>query len=90
MDWKLFASVFGTIFLAELADKTQVAGMTMSAKYNKPVLVWAAAVSAYLVVTAISVFLGAFAGKHLKPEIIRYCAGIIFIALGLLILVKKI
>ena len=90
MDWRLFVWVFGAIFFAELADKTQLVGMSMSAKYGKPILIWAASVSAYLVVTAISVFLGAFVGRHLKPEIVRYCAGIIFIALGILMLVKKI
>ena len=31
MDWKLIASTFGVIFLAELGDKTQLAAMTMSA-----------------------------------------------------------
>ena len=28
MDWKLIASTFGVIFLAELGDKTQLAAMT--------------------------------------------------------------
>ncbi len=90
MDWKLFAMTFGAIFFAELADKTQLVGMSMAAKYGKPVLIWTASVSAYLVVTILSVSLGAFVGKHIKPEVMRYTAGIIFIILGALMLIKKI
>lgn len=70
MDWKIFIATFGAIFLAELADKTQLVGIGMSAKSGKPLTVWIASVSAYIIVTAISVFIGSIPGKQLKPEII--------------------
>lgn len=90
MIFKIFTVTFGSIFLAELADKTQFVSMGMSAKSGRPGLVWLASVCAYMVVTAISVIIGSAAGKYFKPELIRYCGGIIFIFMGVLILLKKV
>ena len=55
MDWKIFCATFGAIFLAELADKTQLVGIGMSARSVKPLAVWLGSVSAYIIITAISV-----------------------------------
>ena len=86
----LIGALFGAIFLAELADKTQFVGISMSAKSGKPLTVWLGSVSAYIIVTAISVLIGATLGKYIKPEIIRYSSASLFIVIGLLILLKKI
>jgi putative Ca2+/H+ antiporter (TMEM165/GDT1 family) len=32
MDWKLMATIFGSVFVAELGDKTQLATMAFAAK----------------------------------------------------------
>ena len=90
MDWKIFLATFGAIFLAELADKTQLVGIGMSARSGKPAAVWWGSVSAYMVVTAISVLIGATLGKHIKPEIIRYAGASLFVAIGMLMLLKRI
>ncbi len=90
MDWKIFLATFGAIFLAELADKTQLVGIGMSAKSGKPLIVWLGSVSAYIIVTAISVFIGSTLGKHIKPEIIRYSGALLFVVIGLLMFFRKI
>jgi len=84
MDWKVFAATFGAVFLAELADKTQLVGIGIASKSGKPVSVWLGSVCAYVIITAISVLFGAILGKYIKPEIIRYCAAVLFVIIGLL------
>ncbi|MFA5155780.1 MAG: TMEM165/GDT1 family protein [Candidatus Omnitrophota bacterium] len=89
MDWKIFFATFGAIFFAELADKTQLVGIGMSAKTGKAVNVWMGSVAAYMVVTAISVIIGLIAGSFLKPELIKICGGTLFIVMGILMLAGK-
>lgn len=90
MDWKIFLATFGSIFLAELADKTQLVGISLSAKSGKPLTVWMASVSAYIIITAISVLIGATLGRYLRPEIIRYSSASLFIFIGILMFLGKI
>ena len=40
MDWKLLATVFGTTFLAELGDKTQLALITFTCSNRHPLSVF--------------------------------------------------
>ena len=83
MDWKVFVTVFGTVFLAELGDKTQLATVLFAAKSTSSLwmIFWAA--SAALVLTsAIGVAAGAVVSQHLDPRYLSYAAGVGFIAIG--------
>ncbi len=90
MIWEVFVATFGAVFFAELADKTQLVGIGMAAKTGRPVTVWLGSVSAYIVVTLISVFLGAVMAKFIRPELIRYIGASMFILIGFLMLFKVI
>ena len=90
MDWKVYFATFSAVFLAELADKTQLVGIGMASKSGKPFTVWLGSVSAYIIVTAISVLIGAVLGRYIKPEMIRYTAALLFIIIGILVLTGKI
>lgn len=90
MDWKIFVATFFAVFAAELADKTQLVGIGLASKSGKPFSVWAGSVTAYLVVTAISVFLGALLGRYLRPDVIKITGAVLFIAIGFLMLIGKI
>jgi len=89
VDWKIFFATFTSIFLAELADKTQVIGISMSAKSGKPVVVWLASVAAYMLVTVASVAIGSLLASHIKPDIMRYAGGSLFVILGALMFFGK-
>ena len=90
MDWKIFFATFSAIFLAELADRTQLVGIGMSAKSGKPFMVWLGSICAYIIVTAVSVLIGAALSKYIKPEIIRYAGASLFVIIGILIFWGKI
>ena len=90
MDLKVFFITFGAVFLAELADKTQLVGIGMSAKTGRPVSVWMGSVCAYMIVTVISVFLGTTVGKFVRPELVRDLGALLFILIGVLIFFKVI
>lgn len=83
MDWKLFATIFSTVFLAELGDKTQLATLLFSA--DRPASKWivfAASASALTVAAAIGVVAGAWIGAHLSPRILKLAAGAGFVLIG--------
>jgi len=89
MDWKMFFATFGVVFLAELGDKTQLAGLNLAAKSRMPFLVFLGSVSAYAVVTLITVLLGDTLTKFIRPEYIKYGAASIFIVIGILMFSGK-
>ena len=90
MDGKIVVSVFVTIFLAELGDKTQLASILMTSKTNKPVLVFIGTMLVFAVVTIIGVSVGGVITKFLPISFIKVGAAIAFIIIGILILVGKI
>ena len=90
MDWKIFLTTFTAVFFAELADKTQFVGIGMSAKSGKPLTVWAGSVSAYVIITAVTVLIGATLGKYIKPDLIRYVGASLFVLIGLFMFAGKI
>jgi putative Ca2+/H+ antiporter (TMEM165/GDT1 family) len=83
MDWKIFATVFVTVFLGELGDKTQLATVLFSAdKPHAKWVVFAAASSALVVACAIGVLAGSYVSQHLNPKHLQIVAGVLFILIG--------
>ena len=84
MDWKLAAVAFGTLFLAELGDKTQLAVFTLSADSQKPWPVFAGSASALIVVTLLGAFFGGLVTKYIPPNLLQTIAGLLFVGMGIL------
>ena len=83
MDVKAFLTVFGTVFLAELGDKTQLATVLFAAERRlNPWMVFAAASLALMFAAAMGVLAGAFVARHVDVRLVSIIAGIGFIAIG--------
>jgi putative Ca2+/H+ antiporter (TMEM165/GDT1 family) len=84
MDWKVFGTVFATVFLAELGDKTQLATMLFASKHGvSRWQVFAAASAALVVSTALGVLAGQAIASVVSEKVLHWIAGIGFVAIGL-------
>lgn len=89
MDMKLFLTVAGTVLLAELGDKTQLATMLFAA--DSPARLWTvflAASLALVVASALGVAAGGVMARYVEPRYLSYAAGIGFIAIGIWTLLR--
>lgn len=84
MDPKLILTVFGTIFLAEIGDKTQLATVLFAAREGVSLTaVFIAASLALIAATAIGVLAGSVVSTYIDPKYLSYVAGVGFIAIGI-------
>ena len=84
MDFKIFLMVFGTVLLAELGDKTQLATLLFAA--DKEVSKWTvffAASLALIVASGIGVLAGSLLSQYVNEKYLHYVAGAAFIAIGI-------
>ncbi len=89
MEFKLFATVFTTVFLAEMADKTQLATLLFAADGNHSKwVVFLGAALALVATSAIGVLAGAALSQWLNPRYLNWAAGGLFIAIGVWTLVR--
>jgi putative Ca2+/H+ antiporter (TMEM165/GDT1 family) len=88
MDWKLFFTVFGTMFLAELGDKTQLTILTFTCAYRNPFAVFLGGALALILSTLIAVLIGAGLQKVVPVKALHTIAAIAFIIIGILLLIK--
>ena len=86
---KIFLTIFLSVFLAELGDKTQLATMLFSADNRTSQLtVFIAASAALVASTAIAVMLGAAAERYLSFLPLKLVAGFGFVAIGAYLVVE--
>ncbi|MGH7793581.1 MAG: TMEM165/GDT1 family protein [Candidatus Binatia bacterium] len=84
MDLKVLATVFTSVFIAELGDKTQLATMLFASdKQASKLTVFVGAALALIVTSAIGVLAGSVISQYVSEKTLQYLAGIGFIAIGL-------
>ena len=89
MDWKILSTVFTSVFIAELGDKTQLATMLFaSEKEISKLTVFLGASLALILTSALGVLAGGVISNYISEKHLHYLAGVGFIAIGLWILVK--
>ena len=89
MDFKLIASTFALLFVAELGDKTQLAVITLSAKTHQPWTIFLGAVLGLALVTLLGALAGGLIVRVVPVEWVSKGAAVAFIAIGGLMLWGK-
>lgn len=83
MDWKLFLTVFASIFVAEMADKTQLVTLLFAA--DKAVSKWVVflgSASALVLASAIGVLAGTMLSHVINVRMMSVIAGSGFMLIG--------
>ena len=84
MNFKIFLTIFATVFLAELGDKTQLATLLFATdKEKSKIIVFCAAALALIIASGIAVLLGDTFSKHINQKYLSWIAGVGFIIIGL-------
>lgn len=84
MNLQVFATVFATIFVAELGDKTQLATLLYAAEARNPKLtVFLGSAAALVLTSALGVLAGAWISQHVGARVLSWVAGLGFIAIGI-------
>ena len=89
MDWKILTTVFASVFIAELGDKTQLATLLFASdKEISKLTVFAGASLALILTSALGVLAGGVLSNYISEKHLHYLAGIGFIAIGVWTLVR--
>ncbi len=83
MEWKILVTVFASVFVAEMADKTQLVTMLFAA--DQSVSKWTvffAASAALVLTTAIGVAAGTLLSSVINPKAMSLVAGAGFMVIG--------
>ena len=89
MDVKLLITVFATVLVAELGDKTQLSTVLYaSGAQNGKWAVFLGSALALVTSSALAVFVGALVGSHIDARVLGRVAGLAFIAVGLWTLLR--
>ncbi len=84
MDLKVLFVVFGTVFLAELGDKTQLATVLFASKPEVSlVTVFIGASLALILSSLLAVAAGSVISQYVDPRYLSYIAGAGFIVIGI-------
>jgi putative Ca2+/H+ antiporter (TMEM165/GDT1 family) len=89
MELKILMTVFASVFVAELGDKTQLATMLFASdKEVSKLTVFAGAALALVVSSAIGVVAGSLLSHYIISRHLQYIAGAGFIVIGIWTLIK--
>ncbi len=84
MDLKLLLTVFATVFIAELGDKTQLATLLFAADQEvSKMTVFIGASLALVLTSALGVLAGGLVADFIHPRYLSYVAGAGFILIGI-------
>ncbi len=80
---------FGTIFIAELGDKTQLAVLALKSKGLSGWGIFMGTMLAFAVLTGLAVIFGELLHEYVNPEVIEKIAAVTFVVIGILMFFEK-
>ncbi len=80
---------FGSIFLMELGDKTQILTITLASIYTFPIEVWLGSFLALISVAWLGILFGAFIAQKVPKFYLKLISTSIFIFVGILIIITS-
>lgn len=83
-----FLVAFGTVFLAELPDKTMVASLVLTTRYRKPLAVWVGVSGAFVLHVVLAVSIGSLL-RNLPTTPVRLAVAALFLIGGAIMLRAK-
>jgi Ca2+/H+ antiporter, TMEM165/GDT1 family len=86
MDWQLFFVTFGTVFLSELGDKSQLATLSISSNSKALRYVFLGSASALLLSSLIGVLLGDRMAEIIPTKFLKAIAAAIFAFMAIKVL----
>jgi len=89
MDLKLLLTVFSTVFVAEMADKTQIATfLYASNSAHGKMTVFLGSALALIVASGLAVFFGGVLSQWINEKVMAKIAGVAFMAVGVWSILK--
>lgn len=82
MDWKLVATTFAAVFVAELGDKTQLATLSFAASGSSRWAVFLGSALALIATSALAVVAGEALSRVISPALLKRLAGVSFVVIG--------
>lgn len=83
--WVAFGVAFGTVFLAELPDKTMFATLVLTTRFRRPLAVWLGVVGAFSVHVVLAVAIGATL-RRLPTTPVQLAVAALFLIGGVVLL----
>lgn len=84
MDIKMLLTVFGTIFVAELGDKTQLATLLFATdRHAGKLTIFAGAAAALVLSAALAVAAGGIVSQYVSERLLSWVAGVAFVVIGI-------
>ena len=78
-----FLIPFGTLLVAELGDKTQLAVVSLTTKTKKHFLLFVSVMLAFLITDGLAIYFGDWILNNINIYIVKIISGILFLSIGL-------
>ena len=86
--WGGLLAAFGLVALMELGDRSQISVITLAAESGEALMVFIGAALGFMWLTALGAYFGQAIGERVPRRYIRLGSGLVFIAFGIVFLIR--